>query len=95
MLGGFSAAVVYRIIHRLIEAVESLVKAENRDMTVVQGQASQARLAVPSAQTRMQLVASLTKLQQQVATQASPEAIQQELDRLMGSLVPSDQQRVH
>ena len=32
MLGGFSAAVVYRIMHRLVEAVESLVKGETRDI---------------------------------------------------------------
>jgi hypothetical protein len=49
LLGGFSAAMVYRIIRRLIEAVESLVKGENRDTTAVQEQTSQARLAAQSA----------------------------------------------
>jgi hypothetical protein len=94
MLGGFSAAVVYRIIHRLIEAVESLVKGENRDITAIQEQALQAHLAAQSTQTRMQLVASLTKLHQQLAANVSPEALHQELDRIMGNLVPPDEERV-
>jgi hypothetical protein len=94
MLGGFSAAVIDRIIHRLIEAVESLVKGEDRDSTAVQEQALQARLAAQSTQTRMQLVASLTKLLQQLAATVSPEALRQELDRIMGNLVPPDEERV-
>jgi hypothetical protein len=57
----------------LIEAVESLVTEENRDITAVQEQASQARLPAQAAKTRLQLVASRTTLQQQLATHISKE----------------------
>ncbi|MEO6788068.1 MAG: hypothetical protein ABI318_18235 [Chthoniobacteraceae bacterium] len=35
-----------------------------------------------------QIAASLTKLQRQLGAKASPEALQQELDRILGNLVP-------
>ena len=95
MLGGFSAAVVYRMLHRLVEAVESLVKGETRDIAAAQAQASQARLASQSLQTRIHLAASLTKLQQQLGAKASPEALQQELDRILGNLVPLEEGPTH
>ena len=95
MLGGFSATVVYRIMHRLVEAAESLVKGEPRDVAAALAQASQARLAAQSVQSRMQLAASLTKLQQQLGAKASPEALQQELDRILGSLVPLEEGLTH
>jgi hypothetical protein len=94
LLGGFSAAMVYRIISRLIEAVESLVKGENRDSPVAQEQTSQARLAAQSAQDRLQLVASLTNLQQQLAANASPQTLHLELERILGNLLLSDDERV-
>jgi hypothetical protein len=92
MLGGFSAAVVYRMVNRLIEALESLASGETREINAVQEQAAQARLAAQSAQTRVQLAASLTKLQQQLGAHASPEVLQQELDRVMKNLVPFDEE---
>ena len=95
MLGGFSAAVVYRIMHRLIESIESLVKGETRDLAAAEAQASKARLAAQLVQSRMQLAASLTTLQQQLGAKASPEAIQQELDRILGNLVPLDEGHAH
>jgi uncharacterized protein YllA (UPF0747 family) len=93
MLGGFSAAVVYRMVNRLIEALESLASGETREINAVQEQAAQARLAAQSAQTRVQLAASLTKLQQQLGAHASPEVLQQELDRVMKNLVPFDEEQ--
>jgi hypothetical protein len=94
LLGGFSAAMVYRIIRRLIEAVESLVKGEGREATAVQEQTAQARLSAQSAQSRLQLVAGLTNLQQHLAAQASPETLRLELERIMGNLLLPDEERV-
>jgi len=53
--------------------VESLVTEENRDITAVQEQASQARLPAQAAKTRLQLVASRTTLQQQLAAHVGKE----------------------
>lgn len=93
MLGGFSAAVVYRILTRLIEAVESLVRGDTRGIVAAREQTVQARVAEQAAQTRLSLAADLTRLQQQVAANAAPQALQQELDRLLGKLVPAAEER--
>ena len=95
MLGGFSASVVYRIMHRLVESIESLVKGETRDLAAAEAHASKARLAAQSVQSRVQLAASLTALQQQMGAKASPEVLQQELDRILGNLVPLDEGHAH
>ena len=93
MLGGFSAAVVYRLLNRLIEALDSLATGGARDVSpAAQEQATQARLAAQSAQTRVQLAGSLTRLQQQLGANANPEVLQQELDRILKNLVPSDEE---
>lgn len=43
MLGGFASAVIYRLIHRLITAVESLVRGETRDIIDTREQTAKAR----------------------------------------------------
>jgi len=91
MLGGFSAKVVYRILRRLVDTVESLVRGETRDVVAAQGQAASARYAEQEAQNRISLATSLTKLQQQLNSSGDPEAIRGELDRILNKLVPPDE----
>ena len=91
MLGGFSAKVVYRILRRLVDTVESLVRGEARDLVAAQGQAASARYAEQEAQNRISLATSLTKLQQQLNASGDPEAIRGELDRILNKLVPPDE----
>ncbi len=90
MLGGVSAAVVYRILNRLIEAVESLVRGETREIVASREQALRAELSEKSAQAKIQLAASLMQLHNQVASNASHEEINKEIDRLVSKLTPDD-----
>ncbi|MFQ6027207.1 MAG: hypothetical protein ACE5Q6_06925 [Dehalococcoidia bacterium] len=94
LLGGFSAAAVYRIIARMVDSLESLVRGDTKtmtqDMLVAQGQASKAQLEASLATNRLNLAASLTKLQQKLGPDANPEEIRQELDKVLGSLIPTD-----
>ena len=87
LLGGFSADLVYRIINRLISAVESLVQGDTRDMVTAREQTSRARLAEQSVQNRLQLAARLTKLQHQLNTSPDPEQLRQELARIQDDLI--------
>ncbi len=90
MLGGFSVTVVHRILRRLVDTVESLVRGETRDLVAAQEQASKARLSEQLAQNRIQLASRLTKLQQQINASANPDELKQELERILGTLIPPD-----
>ncbi len=87
LLGGFSAALVYRILNRLVAAVDSLVRGDMRHMIAAQELAAKARMAEQSTQNRLQLSAMLRKLQQQLSTAADPEELRRELDRIQGELI--------
>ena len=87
LLGGFSAAVVYRILQRLVDSVESLVRGDVRDTLAAQEQATKEKMAEQDVQNRLQLAARLTKLQQQMPSAQDPDAIAQELERIQSDLL--------
>jgi hypothetical protein len=66
LLGGFSSAVVYRILNRMVTAVDTLVRGETREIVAAQEQAATARLAEQTAQSRMATISRLIALQQQL-----------------------------
>jgi hypothetical protein len=74
LLGGFSAAAVYRIISRIVDALESLVRGDARHQMAAQEQATRAQYEGQLTQNRL----------------AMPEELKQELDRVVRSLVPAD-----
>ncbi len=88
MLGGFSVAVVYRILQRLVETVESLVRGDAREQIAARELATEARFAEEAAQGRLRVTANLTHLQQQLASDASREDLKERLERLIEELNP-------
>ena len=94
LLGGFSAAVVYRILERLVETVESLVRGDSRELQRVQAAASAARETELAAQERTALLARLLPLQQQARSGKDPGQIAEELDRILKTLVPHERREV-
>ena len=90
LLGGFSAAAVYRIISRLVDALESLVRGDTKDQMAAQDQAARSQYESQLTQNRLALAASLTRLQQRLGPDANPEELKQELDKLLNTLVPAD-----
>ncbi|NVK41366.1 MAG: hypothetical protein HWE39_08985 [Oceanospirillaceae bacterium] len=88
MLGGFSATVVYRMLNRVVEALETLVRGDTRDILNAREQAAQARLAEQVTQSRMQLATRLVSLQQQLGAGTGAEEVSQKLSGLLEELLP-------
>lgn len=88
MLGGFSSAVVYRILNRLVETLESLVRGETRAIEAAQEQLARARVTEQLVQSRMELAANLISLQQQLSDGASPGDLKDRVARMLDDLMP-------
>jgi len=92
MLGGFSVVVVYRLLKRLVDTVDSLVRGEPQDVAAAQEQTVRAHYAEQESHNRMKFTASLIKLQQQVSANSSLEDVQRELDRILETLIPINEE---
>ena len=90
MLGGFSAAVVHRILTRLVETVESLVRGSTDDMVAAREQASQIRAEEQYAESRFRIANQLVDVRKQLGDNVSPEEIKRALDRVLQNVVPMD-----
>jgi hypothetical protein len=90
LLGGFSATVVYHILERLLETVESLVRGETADILEAQEQAAKAHLNQELVQSRFQLATDLLRFRQQVDDAAGTEELKQKLDQMLEGLIPSE-----
>ncbi|HEU4581517.1 MAG TPA: hypothetical protein VFS67_24835 [Polyangiaceae bacterium] len=72
LLGGFSASVVYRILQKLVRAVESLVTGELDPLVRQREEALRAQLGADGIEARLQLAQRLLVLQSSLAS--SPDA---------------------
>jgi len=89
-LGGFSAPVVYRILTRLIETVESFLRGDTRDLIANRELEAKARFAEQFAQSRLKTASSLVKLQSQLGVDISPDELNKMLDQILNDLIPMD-----
>jgi len=90
LLGGFSAAVVFRILQRVVGTLESLVQGDSSD-----GDAAKKRLASSEAsqlrtQDQMRVSASLVKLREQLASGAPPARSMALVGALLDEMLPVD-----
>jgi hypothetical protein len=90
LLGGFSAPVVYRILTRLIETVESFLRGDTRDLIANRELEAKARFAEQFAQSRLKTASSLVKLQNQLGADVSPDELNKMLDQILNDLIPTD-----
>ncbi len=90
MIGGFSAAVVYRILSRLAETVESLFRGDMREQNKARGEAENSRLQAEAQQGKSRLAYRLMTLQKKMGDGTSKENVQQEFDALLQELVGED-----
>ena len=88
LLGGFSASVLYRILERLVGAVESLVRADSRELRVARRDADIARAAEKSSLDRLGLIGDLRRLETKARGGDEPQAIADELGRVVATLLP-------
>jgi hypothetical protein len=75
LLGGFSASVVYRILARLVETLESLVQGENREMLANQREAAKLRASQEVTHARTQLANNMLAIKDRLQSGASREEL--------------------
>jgi len=88
LLGGFSASAVFRILTRLVDAVESVFRGDVKDEIARREADAQGRATLESTQARMGLAAQVVRLQQEVSAGADPGKLTARLQEILGSLVP-------
>jgi hypothetical protein len=88
LLGGFSASAVFRILTRLVDAVESIFRGDVKDEIARREADAQGRATLESTQARMGLAAQVVRLQQEVSAGADPGKLTARLQEILGSLVP-------
>jgi hypothetical protein len=88
LLGGFSAAVLYRILERLVGTVESLVRGDSRELRTAEREAVTARAAADSTRDRLVLAAELRRLQDRVRTNGDTDGtVSEAIDQLTEALL--------
>lgn len=88
LLGGFSASAVYRILDRLVETVESLVRGSTKEAISAAGEQARIRSQGQAEQLRLRMASDLMALQQQIANGGDAAAVQRRLDSLLGAMIP-------
>lgn len=88
LLGGFSASAVYRILDRLVETVESLVRGSAREAISAAEEQARIRAQAQAEQLRLRMAADLLTLQQQMGAGGDPAAMRRQLDTLVGTMIP-------
>jgi uncharacterized membrane protein len=89
LLGGFSAAVLYRILERLVLALESVVRGDGRQELLAAEAAASARAAETQAQERMTLYGDLSRLKSELSVNGGA-AAEETVDRILKSLQPTN-----
>lgn len=90
MVGGFSAAVVYRILYRIVDTVESLFRQDTREIIASKELETKTRYEEQLSQSRLKTATSLIRLQQQLDSGVSPEQLKNNLERILGELIPAE-----
>jgi hypothetical protein len=89
LLGGFSASVLYRILERLVGAVESLVRADSRELRVARREADFARASEQVGLERIGLIGELRRLEQQARAGDRSDELADELSQVVNTLLPA------
>ena len=90
LLGGFSAPVVYRILSRLIETIESFLRGDTSDLIAIREQQAKARFNEQLTQNRLKTASYLVKIQKQLSTDVDPDVLNKILDQILNDLIPLD-----
>lgn len=89
LLGGFSASAVYRILTRMVEALESIFSGGAKEQAMAAEKAASIRANEEFSQGRMAVAGQLVELQQRLAAGMSPEEASSYLGKVVNALVPT------
>lgn len=93
MLGGFSVTVVYTILSRLINTIESLVRGDSKDVVEEQTQLARRRTEEEVARNRLEVSTRLIDLRQQLLTGADPQELDKEMTKIINELMSDELER--
>ncbi|HEX2064411.1 MAG TPA: hypothetical protein VHE80_08315 [Acidimicrobiales bacterium] len=89
LLGGFSASVVYRILQRLVDTLESLVQGDTRDLAAARENILRAQVEEQRMQERLRMSSSLLELREKVVGEAGvSDATKAKLAAMITDLAP-------
>jgi hypothetical protein len=88
LLGGFSAAVLYRILSRLVQTVESLANGDERPTEKARQEAATASALAQMGEDRLAMVAELVHLRDELAAGDPNESLQATVEKLLATLAP-------
>lgn len=89
LLGGFSASAVYRILTRMVEALESVFTGGPREQAAAAEKAASTRAAEESSQARMAVAGQLVEIQQQLAAGMTSTDAAGRIKQVVAALVPA------
>lgn len=90
MLGGFSATAVHRLLQRLVDTLETLVRGDRANDADMALQTQRSRAVHERTQWQGELAASLLDLQQSLDTSASGEAVRRRLADFTRAMLVAD-----
>ena len=89
LLGGFSASAVYRILTRMVEALESVFTGGAKEQAAAAEKSAASRASEESSQARMAVAGQLVDLQQQLAAGMPADRAATQLRQVVAALVPA------
>lgn len=89
LLGGFSASAVYRILTRMVEALESVFTGGAREQAAAAEKGALSRAAEESSQARMAVAGQLVDIQQQLSGGLPAERAAARIQQVVAALVPT------
>lgn len=90
LLGGFSAAVVFRILQRIVSTLESLVQGERNEVDAARKRVAASEAAQQRTQDQLRVGAALVRLRAQIAAGAAPEQLIASVNELLDDMLPVD-----
>ncbi|MDI3291232.1 hypothetical protein QHF83_48435 [Polyangium sp. 15x6] len=90
LVGGFSCTVVYRILNRLVETLETAVRGGGEEVALAGQQASQARSGAQILKERMKMATKLAQVQRDLSAGVDPGVIQAQVDAMARDLLQED-----
>jgi hypothetical protein len=88
LLGGYSASAVYRILTRLVEAVETIFRGDAKEMVAGREEALIARVTEEASRARVRQAARLVDVLGQLASGANAEQVAAHIREIVASLTP-------
>ena len=94
MLGGFSADLTHTVLSRLVETIRSLFTGSPKDKIADEKKALQVDFVSQQNQQQMNMASNLINLQQVINSGATPEEINQKIDRILKDALPNSGTRL-